>query len=79
MGISRNGSRLLLSARILNAWERTMPEAHGLAFQQLRNMVLVARLIVEGALLRKESRGSHFRQDFPETSESWREHIILSQ
>ena len=79
VGISRNGSRLLLSARILNVWSRTLPEAHALASHQLRNMLLVARLMVEGALLRQESRGSHFRMDFPETSESWQKHIILSQ
>ena len=79
VGISRNGSRLLLSARILNVWERTLAEAHDLASHQLRNMLLVARLMVEGALLRQESRGSHFRMDFPETSEYWRKHIILSR
>lgn len=78
VGISRNGSRLLLSARILNAWECAMPEADDLASHQLRNMVLVARLMVEAALLRHESRGAHYRMDFPETSECWQKHIILS-
>ncbi len=78
VGISRNGTRLLLSARILNAWERTMPEATGLASHTLSNLLTVARLMVEGALKRQESRGAHYRMDFPETSESWQKHIILS-
>jgi succinate dehydrogenase/fumarate reductase flavoprotein subunit len=32
---------------------------------ELRNMVVVARAIVESARLRQESRGAHFRRDFP--------------
>ncbi len=34
----------------------------------LENLVAVARLIQASALLREESRGSHYREDFPETS-----------
>jgi L-aspartate oxidase len=33
----------------------------------LRNMALVCRFIAAGALSRKESRGGHYRRDFPET------------
>ncbi len=34
-------------------------------FIELRNIVLVAELIVRGALARRESRGGHYREDFP--------------
>ena len=34
--------------------------------------------MVEAALLRQESRGSHFRQDFPETSAEWEKHVVLA-
>ena len=76
-GISRHGSRLLLTARILCAWERTMSEPVDQAGYELRNMVLLGRLMVEAALLRQESRGSHFREDFPATSAEWERHVIL--
>jgi L-aspartate oxidase len=35
-----------------------------------------ARLLVEAALLRQESRGAHFRTDHPAGSDSWLGHII---
>ena len=77
-GISRNGSRLLLTARILNLWQRTMPPPENRASWELANMALLARLMVESALLRQESRGSHFRQDFPETRPDWEKHVVLT-
>ena len=76
-GISRNGTRLLLSARILNLWQRTMPPPETAADCELRNMLVVARLIVEAALQRRESRGAHYREDFADTAEEWRRHIVL--
>ncbi|HRN53311.1 MAG TPA: FAD-binding protein, partial [Gemmatimonadaceae bacterium] len=36
------------------------------------NMVDTAKLIVDSALLRRESRGGHFRSDFPKPKNKWR-------
>jgi L-aspartate oxidase len=42
------------------------------------NLVQTARLICEAALLRKESRGGHYRSDFPRAKSVWRgRHIEL--
>jgi succinate dehydrogenase / fumarate reductase flavoprotein subunit len=37
--------------------------------RQLQNMLHLARVIVQGARLRDESRGSHFKPDFPERND----------
>ena len=34
--------------------------------RQLKNMLYLARVITKGALLRNESRGAHYKPDFPE-------------
>jgi L-aspartate oxidase len=42
----------------------------------MANAALTARLMAAGALLREESRGAHFRRDFPESRDSWRVHLV---
>jgi L-aspartate oxidase len=41
-----------------------------------RNFVTLARLVASGALWREESRGGHFRTDFPERDERFHVHSI---
>lgn len=38
---------------------------------ELKNMILVAKLITSSALQRLESRGSHYRLDYPEVDPAW--------
>jgi succinate dehydrogenase / fumarate reductase, flavoprotein subunit len=40
----------------------------------LRNMLIVARAVVQSALTRTESRGAHQREDFPNMRPEWRLH-----
>ena len=41
------------------------------------NLVTVARLIARAALRRQESRGAHYRQDFPERDDvNWKIHLV---
>ncbi len=44
---------------------------------ELKNMLIVAQLIIKAALLRKGSIGAHYRSDFPQRGELGRKHIIL--
>jgi L-aspartate oxidase len=77
LGISRHGSQLIWASRTLYRWERTTLPPTDRASHELRNMVLLGRLMAEAALLRQESRGSHFRADFPQTSANWEKHVVL--
>lgn len=43
---------------------------------ELRNISLVAELIVRCALLRRESRGGHYREDHPEKSSKYYETVL---
>jgi L-aspartate oxidase len=38
---------------------------------------LLTRLVAESALAREESRGAHFRSDFPSESEAFERHVVL--
>jgi L-aspartate oxidase len=44
---------------------------------ELRNLVATASLIVDSALLRKESRGSHHTLDYPEREERFDHDTVL--
>jgi L-aspartate oxidase len=45
-----------------------------------RNFVTVAMLVARAALWREESRGAHFRYDFPERDDArWRVHSVASR
>jgi L-aspartate oxidase len=50
--------------------------AAGRLTRSSRNFVTLAKLIATGALWREESRGGHFRIDFPQQSDGFRVHSI---
>jgi aspartate oxidase len=47
---------------------------------ELSNMLTVANLLVKAAIVREESRGSHWRSDFPEENDAeWLKHIEMKR
>jgi L-aspartate oxidase len=49
------------------------------AWLEVGNLLEVSQLILKSALFREESRGGHYRLDFPETLDSWQIHTLLQQ
>jgi L-aspartate oxidase len=65
VGVQRSGKGLQLALAAFKDLEATADGDSVLA-----NMILTARLVATAALMRKESRGGHYRTDYPETKPS---------
>lgn len=46
-------------------------------WSETRNLLDLAYLILQSADFRQESRGGHYREDFPETNPEWRVHTMV--
>ncbi len=82
VGIMRSGPSLAHATAVLAELdERLARLTHagtGASFDQVtrygeaRNLLLAGRLVCLAAASRKESRGAHYRDDFPQPLEHWR-------
>jgi L-aspartate oxidase len=78
LGITRRAQSLVETQEIISFWQRYVmdkifdsPEGW-----ECQNMLTICLLIAQSAYLRRESRGVHFRNDFPETDdEHFKRHI----
>jgi L-aspartate oxidase len=71
-GLYRNATALAEAAALLAGWTSTRGSVDEL---EDGNLLDLARLVVNAALVREESRGAHYRDDFPETSPAFAHHI----
>ncbi len=91
VGIVRSGvglQRALQQFRVLDARLRKMAVCpvsdaassfdNVLRWSEARNLLLVARLVALAALDREESRGAHYREDFPNPLPEWRRRQSLT-
>ncbi len=86
VGIERAGERLNETREIIAFWSRYVMDktfdpskigAAAVAGWELQNMLTVCHLIATAALTRTESRGAHFRTDYPERDDKdWRLHLV---
>ena len=72
MGIVRESHRLAEARRDVDFWCRyvLMREFPGRPGWELQNLLTVARLMIDAAQRREESRGTHFRSDFPKRDDA---------
>jgi L-aspartate oxidase len=82
VGVRREGEALAEAEQTVDHWCRYV-----LARQfgdpggwELQNMICIARLMIDAALAREESRGAHVRVDFPAVDDSrWNRHICFQR
>src|SRR5205823_13767322 len=84
-GVVRNGKSLQESIPELQEIQNRAKSADGSGIAvynakwneaiNLANMSIVAEMIARSALMREESRGAHYRQDFPDKDVNWLKNI----
>ena len=75
-GIERSASGLEACAKQLDRW---LPSGDTIQDLETANLLALARVMVDAALARRESRGAHFREDFPETSVDFQHSLVYGQ
>jgi L-aspartate oxidase len=81
IGIVRDGAGLREAVDRLGELVRQIRPAETATLAELEaaNMCQVAWMAATSALTREESRGAHYRSDFPDPREEWRKHILLRE
>jgi L-aspartate oxidase len=65
VGIIRHGKDLRDAIKRLDSFLLASPSAPSRKFYEARNILQIGRIITQSALAREESRGAHYRSDFP--------------
>jgi succinate dehydrogenase / fumarate reductase flavoprotein subunit/fumarate reductase flavoprotein subunit len=90
VGIVRNGVKLRQALEEIDALSQLALEMSALGgrefnltWQQaldMRNMLTASELIARSALMREDSRGAHYREDFPDTDHgNWLKNIYIAR
>ncbi len=77
-GIIRSRDHLEAALKALQSFPDAPVRNAGLAEYSLRNIHAVVLLIARAALARHESRGAHFRTDYPEKQAAFEKHSVIA-
>ena len=80
VGIMRSRESLSLALNEISSMQKELEGAEltGINAMELKNMVSLANLVVKAALFREESRGAHYRSDFPVSNDKvWLKNIVF--
>ena len=78
LGIIRREEDLQNAQRQVAPASSATPIPLNRPYLELQNMRLLVRLMLDAALSRRESRGSHYRADYPDPDPAWAKRIVLS-
>ena len=76
-GIVREESGLDEAEGQLRTWLARAPVGKKRRQHEYRSSLVLGLLLTTAARRREESRGAHFRQDYPEPSDGWRRRIVI--
>jgi L-aspartate oxidase len=82
VGILRDAEDLTEADALIEFWQSYVLDKifDQPAGWELQNMLAIGRLVAHAALVRTETRGVHFRSDYPERDdEHWRKHILMAR
>ncbi len=79
VGIIRNAASLLRATGELSDMlaEQAGAQCATIEEMELRNMTQLASLVAAAATARTESRGAHYRDDYPQPSEDWMLNLVI--
>ena len=79
VGIIRDKQGLLKAQADIDKYRQEFSPSLEISDLETANMLTLASLIIRAALAREESRGGHFRSDFPTAGEGWQKHSVLKR
>jgi succinate dehydrogenase/fumarate reductase flavoprotein subunit len=83
VGIIRDAEKLQRAQRAIASLKQEANSLYAQNIQELqacleiRDMLKVAEVIILAALERKESRGAHYRSDYPQMDPTWEKNILV--
>ncbi|HVB46035.1 MAG TPA: L-aspartate oxidase [Streptosporangiaceae bacterium] len=77
-GVLRSGPGLAAAAQGLREIGARQSGTPGVAAWEATNLHLLATALVASAAIRTETRGSHWREDYPDSSDDWLGHLIVT-
>lgn len=78
-GVERNEKSLGYGLNALQEIEKEVIINDSIESYQMQNKILLQTLIMKSALKRKESRGVHYRTDYPKNSSAWKKHSVIKK
>ncbi len=75
-GIVRDAESLRAAQTKLRRWRVTGTDIRS---RETANLLELGQALIAAALAREESRGAHFRSDFPDPRESERQHLVVAR
>ena len=75
-GVLRSADSLIATSSDLSRLESRTSTVACVEAWETTNLFQLANTILRAALIRQETRGSHWREDFPQQSNDWHKRIV---